>query len=596
MRVFTSLVLLFAFAAGSVGGTESVEITAQGRFSHDEFRQWLEGAPREPAPPTPQPPVAAAVLAARYDVDLVAALPLVEATFEVENFTDEWQLLPLAPAGAAVQALEPVALVRRPEGISLQLRGAGRSEVKLRFTAARDSGRDQAVRFPILPATSNLLTVRGVGADRQVNVTGGERVRPVGEHEGSDVLVFHLASDLNEVAISISDLREAPERDSRWLVSAETIVHHADGWLEHETRVRALALDGDAMSLGIELSGAGPGLQITGDDLAEWTQAEPDKLDLRWRTRGRMEREVILRHRIASPPLAPQWRPVTPRPVLPEDNDAGAAAAAAADEPDDNGTGFDSLIVMVVPAGADLVADGLQSEVETTHLPGWMRERLAGEPAMVLRHRASPEIDVTWLPRVDTATMVVAEGRLNTRVVINGSMLTTAEYQIEHETSGRWRVALPDEAQLLEASIGGRRVQPVLREPWLEFDLSHAGAEPSITRVEFSYTAKAPALDPVSGGISLQSPRTPLFAHRVDWNITLPDNYRLEGIESNAEPAPAQASGSTKPDEVGPQPAGGPEPGRADPASAATARLRHNLSRDEPTLVELFYRSDNLHE
>ena len=82
----------------------------------------------------------------------------------------------------------------------------------------------------------------------------------------------------------------------------------------------------------------------------------------------------------------------------------------------------------------------------------------------------------------------------------------------------------------------------------------------------------------------------------MDWNITLPDNYRLEGLESNAEPAPAQASGSTKPDEVGPQPAGGPEPGRADPASAATARLRHNLSRDEPTLVELFYRSDNLHE
>lgn len=599
MRVPKPLVVWLALAAGPVAAAETVEITAQGQLSQAEFRQWLEGAQPEPPAPPPGPPVAVAVLSARYELDLSGAMPLVEATFEVENFTDEWQLLPLLPAGAAVQPLGAVALVGRPEGIALQMRDAGRSEVRLRFTATSEGGREQAVRFPILPATSQLLSVSGVAPDRQLTVAGGARTRPAGDGADAQAHVFQLASDLAEVVVSVADLREEPERESRWLVNAETMVHHADGWLEHETRLRAQALDGDALGLELVLAGAGGGLQVSGDDLAEWRLVEPDKLTLRWRTRGRLEREVILRHRIASPPLAPHWRPVTPAPATPHDNGEAAAADGAeevdaGDGPAHLGAGFDSLIVLAVPTGADLAADGLQTGVEPAHLPAWMRERLAGETAVTLRHRTDPEIEVSWPPRVDTDTMVVAGGRLDTRLVVNGSMLTHAEYRIEHESSARWRVALPEDAQLLEASVGGRRVQPVLREPWLEFDLPHAGAEPSTTRVEFSYTARTTALDPVSGGISLQSPRTPLFAHRVDWRIVLPDNYRIEGIESNAEPAPVEALRERKTSDDDEPRAGGRDHGKAAPA--ATAGLRHNLSRDEPTQVELFYRSHNLQE
>jgi hypothetical protein len=103
----------------------------------------------------------------------------------------------------------------------------------------------------------------------------------------------------------------------------------------------------------------------------------------------------------------------------------------------------------------------------------------------------------------------------------------------------------------------------------LEFDLPNP-AEGRSTIVAFSYTGSGKALDRVAGGLLVETPSTPLFAHSINWNIVLPDGTRLEAVESNAEAASA--------------------PANSPPGSAW---LRRMLTRGEPLRAEVFYQSKN---
>jgi hypothetical protein len=103
----------------------------------------------------------------------------------------------------------------------------------------------------------------------------------------------------------------------------------------------------------------------------------------------------------------------------------------------------------------------------------------------------------------------------------------------------------------------------------LEFELP-APAERRPTTVAFSYTGSGKALDRVAGGLVVETPSTPLFAHRIDWDIVLPDGTRLDAVESNAEAAAAPAN-----------------------STPGSAWLRRMLTRGEPLRAEVFYRSNN---
>jgi hypothetical protein len=227
------------------------------------------------------------------------------------------------------------------------------------------------------------------------------------------------------------------------------------------------------------------------------------------------------------------------------------------------------MVVVGVPQGAELSGDGWIVEPNPARVPGWIAEKAQGRKIVM---GAAPEVEVKWLPRVETALMTIQEASISTRVVMDGSQLTKTSYVLAHSEAGSVRWTLPRGMALLEASVGGVRVNPTDREGALEFDLPVPldGKDGKGTVVEFSYTGASKGLDRVAGGLEVETPSCPLFAHRIDWSIMLPDGMRLDAVESNAEPAAAPANGS-----------------------AGAAWLSRLLTRGEPLRAEVFYRSIN---
>ena len=95
----------------------------------------------------------------------------------------------------------------------------------------------------------------------------------------------------------------------------------------------------------------------------------------------------------------------------------------------------------------------------------------------------------------------------------------------------------------------------------------------------FSYAARLPALDPVSGSFSLELPRTELFIHDLDWILTLPELYESTGLEGNVRVAHSSRTGA--------------DPGRdAD----QVLRLKKELVQGESPRIEVHYQRRGLTE
>jgi hypothetical protein len=277
--------------------------------------------------------------------------------------------------------------------------------------------------------------------------------------------------------------------------------------------------------------------------LLEYERNEAGLL-LRWGKREVGERVIVLSYRTQITGDDTKWIPKIP------EVDGGAS------------------VIVGVPKGAEIMGEGWIQDPNPSRLPAWLRSA-AEEQKMVMLAGKVQEVAVKWLPRVDTATMTIQDAVISTRVVADGSQHTTATYKISHVSSGSPRWSLPKEMGLLGATVAGQRINPIDRDGMLEFELPKpSGSEPTL--VVFSYTGSGKALDKVGGGLELETPSSPLFAHSIHWSIALPDGTRLDAVESNAETTSAPAN-----------------------APAASAWLKRMLTRGEPLKAELHYRSSN---
>lgn len=130
--------------------------------------------------------------------------------------------------------------------------------------------------------------------------------------------------------------------------------------------------------------------------------------------------------------------------------------------------------------------------------------------------------------------------------------------------------------EMLACEINEHPAQPVQRaNNEIEFFLATPVGD--ATRVTFCFAARTTALDPVSGRIDLELPRTDLFIHSLQWQLTIPQVYETTAIEGNvAIDSLAEASPAALAENVIP--------------------LKKELIRGEAPAVELYYQRRGLNE
>jgi hypothetical protein len=129
--------------------------------------------------------------------------------------------------------------------------------------------------------------------------------------------------------------------------------------------------------------------------------------------------------------------------------------------------------------------------------------------------------------------------------VADGATQTTIAYTIKHQAPLAWQLELPPKVDLLSCTVANVAAQPIQRENGaIELGLPATGN--GATTVTLVYTTKLAPLDPVSGDVALDLPRTPLFIEHLDWGVVIPAAFEVTAINGNVsvgDSAPATAQG-----------------------------------------------------
>ncbi len=143
-------------------------------ISYGELRKLIDAAKQNPPPAKPaDPPVATAVLSATYDLSLAAKTAAGTAKFQLQNFRDQADVIPLIGANAKIERVEPEsALLLMKDNRYAVVMGAKQTQsVTLHFTLPLQSSSDIQqgnLAVPVSPLSA--LRLRDIAADEEVTV------------------------------------------------------------------------------------------------------------------------------------------------------------------------------------------------------------------------------------------------------------------------------------------------------------------------------------------------------------------------------------------------------------------------------------------
>jgi hypothetical protein len=564
MKHFPSLLALLTTAASAATLPEPPPSPDLGRafvtIPYAELRALWEAGQRKPEPVAPPEVAPVPFLVHRADVRIALgeAASKIDAEFEVEALEKKWQRIPLL--GGEVRLDKAEAGERSivwDEGYALLTNVPGRTPVALHLATRGARHLTVPLKLKLGSASVKRLSVSGIPAGLEARVNGQSAPTANG------VAVFLLPGNAGEVSLELTvpKIAEAPKppppiTPSHWQTQSQVLVRFAEGRLRFAARVFARADDGSGLDLTLALPANAGAITVTGEDVADWSQTRADDgrrlLRIRWKTRDVLDRELTLSYAVPQSSLAEQW--ALQAPTSPDDKDARHLFA-------------------ILPAdGLELKGDALRSAVESRRLPEWMRAEIGGAAFMTAESAAQLVLQTHWLPAIATAEAIVSEARGGLRLVADGATQTAVTYTIKHAAPLAWRLELPEKVELLSCTVGGVAARPIQRENGV-IELALPTPKDGTTSVALVYTAKLKALDPVSGDVGLELPRTALFIERLDWSITLPATFEITAIDGNVS-----ASGSTA------ESTGGDR----------IISLRKDFCRAERPAVSLFYQRRSL--
>lgn len=545
MSEFHKLLAVSAFASNLVLAGPALD-QAEVRLPYGELKSLITEAARPVAIVKPEP----ALLSARFRLSMVAGLPVIDATFRTTTFADGLAKVPLVGGDVTVESQKPadarVLIHEKMLCQALDKVGAQVLELKLLPAFGSDGA---SLNVPACPAA--IFETGDLGEEWSVALKVDGREQMLGS--GRLVPLPFAGGSVEMRMLGGEETREAmrPPEPSVWTWQHQALVIPGDGEIGYRVLGRASAADGSGVSATLLLPADAREVTAIGEDLAgqKIIRSADRSLSLQvdWKTRGLLEREIAISYQLPRRPLDRNWKLQSPA-----------------------GSGEDSTRTRFIVVGSPeltYAADGLTGSFPPKGLPARLVEDLNGATCFYLESATTADLTVNSLPLVATAEATVSEAVWAVRLESDGAMMIEGAMTVEHRGMLGVTLDVPPGMTLLSCDVGGLSATPVnLGEGKLEVSLPAGGVK---SRVFCSFTGRAAAIDPVEGTLELALPKTPLFIRALTWRIDLPRGYQAETHGNLVR--------STEP---------------GDPPSQMT--LRKNLCRDERPQTNVFYQRSDL--
>ena len=517
---------------------------AEVRIPYGELKQLLARAEPTAKPKTPKP----ALLSARLRLSIENKRPVIDATFRSTSFSDDIALVPLLDGDITLETQQPAdaPVIIDGNSLCLSLGKAGTHTLQLRLLPV--TGED-GFSLSLPPCPSAIFETGDLPADQSVVLIHDEReetlasgqVRPL-PHSGKNLTIRLLDSRETHEALR-------PPEPSTWAWQHQALVIPADGELVYQLITRASAADGSGVEGLLPLPPDAQDVTVTSEDLLSHTKIRGENrslaLSLTWKTRGILDRQLMIAYRMPLRPLDRTWHLQAP-----------------------GGEGTRTRFIIAASPVLAYAADGLSGLLSPQGLPAAIAESLKGNTCHHLETSHAADLTVTPIPVAATAEGVVTSSEWSLKIEPDGAMLTTGMLAIEHKSQLGFVFDTPEGMKLLSCEVAGKPVAPVdLGGGTLKVTLTPTGGN---SRLVCSFTGRTTPLDPVEGTMKLALPKVPLFIHSLLWHLDLPSGYQAE-THGNLMRVPVTSSG---------------------PPSRIS--LRKNLCRDERPEIHVFYQRSDL--
>jgi hypothetical protein len=146
-------------------------------------------------------------------------------------------------------------------------------------------------------------------------------------------------------------------------------------------------------------------------------------------------------------------------------------------------------------------------------------------------------LDVKRFPDAAVLAAVAERAVVTTLATTEGRMLTEVALTVRNHAQPFLKVAIPEGATLLSAEVAGEAVKPVKGDDGTRVPLLRAGFRPNGPyAVSFVYLhAGVPFAK--KGEAAFGLPRLDVPVNLVEWELFLPDRYRVSRFDGNAIPA-----------------------------------------------------------
>lgn len=519
---------------------------AEVRLPYGELKSLIAGAARPEGGQSPDP----SLLSARFRLSMVDGKPRMEATFRTTTFADGVVKIPLAGGDLTVESQQPpeARVLINEEMLCQAVDKVGTQILELNLLPS--FGAD-GMALVVPPCPAAVFETEELGEEWSVSLKIDAREQVLGSNQkialplgGGRYLIRMLGGEETREALR-------PPEPSSWTWQQQALVIPEDGEIVYRVLASASAAGGSGVSASLGLPPDAREVQVIGDDLIRQKLARAKdrslKVELEWKTRGVLEREIAISYTLPRRPLDRTWK--LQAPIAPGDDSTR------------------SRFIVASSPQLSYSADGLAGPFPPKGLPAAFADELKGASYYQLEAATAAELAVNPLPVVATAEGTVVEAIWQVKLEPDGAMLTEGTMELEHRGLSGVPLDVPSDLVLLSCNVNGQSVTPVnLGDGKIEISLPLGGGK---SKVSCAFTGRTAAIDPVEGTLKLVLPKTSLYIRALTWKIDLPRGYQAE-ISGNL----------TRPLES------------ADPPSRLT--LHKNQCRDERPEINVFYQRSDL--
>jgi hypothetical protein len=498
-----------------------------------DYDKLVERAAHPPAP-SERPPVAAVVARADLRVRVSATDLRGSGTLQGEVLREGRVKVPVLDGATLLEIQQngaPVPVVNDSGTTSAILSGPGPFTLTVSFASdvTSEPGRASAV-LPAVRAGTVRATIEAPGDNADVRVDGGllgARSSVAGKTIVEVTLEPRAAS---RISWSSREQAVRTPREARLVTDVRTLVTVAEGDLRLASLFDVSVLQGQPEQLDLQVPEGFEVVSVSGGSVESSGQQGPRlSLAVREAARRRHQFLVTLERNVAG---GVQHTELAVPGVQGAQRETGEIAWEAVGTVDLTATEAGALRRLDVSE----VNASLSSLARSPLLAAFRYQRRGDE-------RVPVAFDVRRFADAPVLGAVAEDATVTTLVSSEGRALTEFTMTIRNRGQLFLKVGLPKGATLLSAEVGGEAVKPVEAADGARVPLVRPGYQPSGTYdVSFVYVEAGTTFDK-KGETQMKLPRVDMPIAVLEWEIFLPDRYKVKRFEGDAVPGGLMAVG-----------------------------------------------------